>query len=302
MLGEYLPSCAVLLGLTQAIIEPLFLLRTHQGAILHAPGTVAEIGQRLGQVAAPGDRFADVQLLVARCDPGFRTEDGRQRTDLETVIHRIGDGHPFTIDLLRGRLAHRPFAFLVGLMILRAILIGVIGQFMIVPLGDHREGGVQRLKIRVEPVGGVAQAIVGQRHHLVRRFDDPAGNGVFQTGIMTAIIFIEIVAAMDDQVDIVAHGGMAIGVEEAKGHVGAGEEADAEARHITLRQGAGAADPADRAIRRDEPIEIPLAGLKASDGDLRCVIGIGAGGDFAARHDLGKGRIGGDFGPQLAVS
>ena len=187
-------------------------------------------------------------------------------------------------------------------MILRAILIGVIGQFMIVPLGDHREGGVQGLKIRVEPVGGVAQAIVGQRHHLVRRFDDPARNGVFQTGIMTAIIFIEIVAAMDDQIDIVAHGGMAIGVEEAKGHVGAGEEADAEARHITLRQRAGAADPADRAIRRDEPIEIPLAGLKTSDGDLRCVIGIGAGGDVAARHDLGKGRISGDFGPQFAVS
>jgi len=119
---------------------------------------------------------------------------------------------------------------------------------------------------------------------------------------MAAIIFVEIVAAMDDQVDIVARGGMAIGVEIAKGQVGAGKETDAEAGYVPLRQGAGAADPADPAIGGDEAVEIPLARLKAGNGYFRGVIGIGAGRDFAARHDLCKGRVGRDLDAQLAVA
>ncbi len=302
LLGQDLPGGACLFGFAEPVIEPFFLRRAHQRTVLRAPGAIAEVGERLGDVPAPGDRFAHVQLLVAPGDPGFGTEDGGQRTDLETVIHRVGNGHPFAIDLLRRRLAHGPFAFLVGLMIFRAVPIGVVRQFMIVPLGNHREGGVQRLKIGIEPVRGVAQAIIGQRHHLVRRFDDAAGHRLLQAGIMAAIIFVEIVAAMDDQVDIVPRGGMAIGVEIAKGQVGAGKETDAEAGYVPLRQGAGAADPADPAIGGDEAVEIPLARLKAGNGYFRGVIGIGAGRDFAARHDLRKGRVGRDLDAQLAVA
>jgi hypothetical protein len=83
---------------------------------------------------------------------------------------------------------------------------------------------------------------------------------------------------------------MGIGVEPAERHVRAGEQADAEALHLTHRQRAGAADFAHRAVGRDEAIEVPLARLQPGDHHFRAIVTRGAGDHLAAAGDLAEVR------------
>ena len=101
---------------------------------------------------------------------------------------------------------------------------------------------MKALQVRIGPIGGVAQPIVGQGDDLAGRFDQAAGQRLRRGRIFAALIFVEIVAEVEHQVEIVAPGGMGVGVEPAEGQVRAGEDADPEAIDRPLRQGAGTAD------------------------------------------------------------
>ena len=100
---------------------------------------------------------------------------------------------------------------------------------MIVPHHHHRRRGVEALKVRIGAIGGVAEAIVGERDRLARRIEDPAGQSLARGRIFAALEFVIIVAEVDEQVEVAAGGGVGVGVEKAEGEVGAGEDAEGEA-------------------------------------------------------------------------
>jgi hypothetical protein len=165
----------------------------------------------------------------------------------------VRDRQPLAIGADRGALADLPVALRVGLVILRAAVPAVVGGLVVVPHHHHREALVEPLEIGVGPVGGVPQPIIGQAHHLGRRLDHPAGERSVRARIAAALIFVEIIAQVDHQVDVLARGGMGVGVEPAERQVGAGEDAEREAlggAGLAVRQRLGAARPAS-GDRRD---------------------------------------------------
>jgi hypothetical protein len=66
------------------------------------------------------------------------------------------------------------------------------------------------------------------------------------------MIFVQIVAKMQDKVEIVCGVRMGIGVEPAKGQVGAGKHGHAVALDVADRQGAGAAYGGFGAVRGND--------------------------------------------------
>src|SRR3546814_18128089 len=83
---------------------------------------------------------------------------------------------------------------------------------------------MEALEVGVGAIGGVAQPIVGEAHHLVRRLDLAAGQSILQRRIMTGLIFIKIVPDMRYEIDVVPRRGMGISVEPAEGQIRAGKE------------------------------------------------------------------------------
>ncbi len=115
-------------------------------------------------------------------------------------------------------------------MILCAALPRIVGIFMVVGLGEHREGLVDALQIGVGAITRIAQAIVGEHDRLVPWLDHASGQCLAERGISADRIFVEIVADMDDEVDILALRGVRIGVEISEGQVGAGKQRQCKTR------------------------------------------------------------------------
>ena len=112
-------------------------------------------------------RFAELErACAARGEPGFGTEDRREIARPRNLASASSDdGHPFVIGPLDARLrsATSPSSCMV---VLRAMLPRVVGDFMIVPLRDHREQLVQALQVGIAAIAGIAQAIIGERGSL----------------------------------------------------------------------------------------------------------------------------------------
>src|SRR3546814_8014925 len=87
---------------------------------------------------------------------------------------------------------------------------------------------MEALEVGVGAIGGVAQPIVGEAHHLVRRLDLAAGQSNLQRRIMTGLIFIKIAPDMRYEIDVVPRRGMGISVEPAEGQIRAGKEREGE--------------------------------------------------------------------------
>ena len=199
----------------------------------------------------------------------FRQQDGGQIADavafpLILVVGQITDRHPFAIDPARDPLARFIVAF-VRLMVLCAMLPAVIGDFMIVPLRDHRPHLVQTLQIGIGTVALIAQAIVHERQDLIARPDRPARQSFCSGWVFANLIFVEIIAQMHDQVQIVARAGGGIGVEPAEGQVGTAEHAHTKFGGFSIGQRARASLRGGAAIRGNEAVIIPAAGLQPVD-------------------------------------
>src|SRR3546814_4255934 len=81
---------------------------------------------------------------------------------------RVVDRHPLMMRALGRGFANAPIALAFN-MIFGAALPDVVGELMVVPLRDHRKQRVEALEVGVGAIGGVAQPIVGEAHHLARR-------------------------------------------------------------------------------------------------------------------------------------
>src|SRR4030095_12144770 len=96
--------------------------------------------------------------------------------------------------------------------------------------------------------------------------------------ISAALILVEIVAEVDDEVEVVTPGCMTIGVEPAKRQVGAGKDCQCEAPDGTVRKRPRAADGRGLAVRGAEAVIIPKVRLAARDGHFCPWARVGRGG------------------------
>ncbi|MCY1185414.1 hypothetical protein D9M73_261910 [compost metagenome] len=81
---------------------------------------------------------------------------------------------------------------------------------------------------------------------------------------------------------------MRVGIEPADGQVGAGEQSQFEAGHLTDWQGARAADRRDAAVGGDEAVPVRGARLQAVDGELGGPVAVGTGAHGAAADHAGE--------------
>jgi len=254
---------------------------------------VAEAHQRGLDVLAPAELLGEFGRTAAPRQPGFGAEQCSEIAYLIAFPGVVGHREPFAIGALGGGLAGVPRPFLRRIVILGAPFPGVVGAFVIVPHHHHRRRGVKALKIGIRAIGGMAESIVGEGDRLRRRVEDSAGHGFARRRVFAAFIFVEIVAEMDEQIEVAAAGGMGVGVEMAEGEVGAGKDAEGEARGLAFGQGAGAARRRDGASAVAEAVMIGPAGLQAGGDRLHAMIVPGLGGDVAFGDDpseIGGGR------------
>jgi len=187
-------------------------------------------------------------------------------------------------------------------MVLRAILIGIVGEFMVVPHRDHRQYLVQALQIRILAIGRIAETIIGKLNDLGGRTYHPSGQGLVFRRIGSHRIFINIVAGVDHQVERIILRRMGISVEISERQVGAADHPDSELGGFSLRQGPGAADRRPGAIGRNEAIEIPAVRVETVGGDLGDMVAVGQRLDLAGNLGTGKICLRGDFRRQLHIA
>ncbi len=284
LLRANLPARAALHRLRQSVEQPSFLIGAHQLARRVAVIAFGELLQRRRGIGLAFQYLAQLKGAVAGGDARFGQEDRREIAGLIMAPPRFGDGHPFAIGAFGGGFADAPVT-LAFTVIFGAALPHIVRELMIVPLRDHREQRMEALEIGVGAIGGVAEPIVGEADHLVRRLDVAAGQRILQRGIFADPIFVEIVADVRHEVDVAARRGVGIGVEPAEGQVRAGEERDGEGARRSGGKRARAAGDRLSPVGRDEAVEIPAAGFEPVDGDFRGVIALALRGDAAARRD-----------------
>ncbi len=176
-----------------------------------------------------------------------------------------------------------------------AVAPGVVGGLVVVLHGDHRQAAVKLSKVGIGAVAGVALAVFGEVHDLAGRGEVAQGGhaglciGPGERG------FVDVVAGVDGKVDVVARGGMGVGVEPARCSVGAGEHRDAERCGVAIGQCACAASVGDLTIWCDEAIVQPAAGGQVVDDGADAVVVGGRDFDFARGDRAGEGRVLGDF-------
>ena len=301
LLDQHLPRLVRFGAGLEPLREPGFLRLAQQAAGRIAPGPVAEGGQRRIGLAGSGaiEDLAEIERLVARQMAGFKPEQRGEIAHLVAGIVIVRNRQPFAIGLFRSGLAHRPVA-LVRLVVFGPVLPGVVGGFVVVPDGDGRVELVQPLQVGVGTIGGKALAVLRQGHRLVHR-QQPLGQSLLFARIDPALVFVEIVAEVQREVEVPRLAGVAIGVEPAEAIVGAGKHRDPEPGHLADRQGPG--PPGDRGFARsgDEPVVIPLPRLQSARPGLGAAIVGRRCAAFALRCDPGELRILGHFPFELAV-
>jgi hypothetical protein len=140
-------------------------------------------------------------------------------------------------------------------------------------------------EVGVEAVLAVAGAVVGQAHDLV--------GGVVGPVAAPAAAFVEVVAEVQDGVEVVALGDGGVGVEVAGRVVRAGDDGEAEPVDGTVGRRLGAADERTGAEGL-EPVEVPATGLQAPHVDLDREVTGGRGIGGAGGDDIGELDVGGD--------
>jgi hypothetical protein len=150
---------------------------------------------------------------------------------------------------------------------------------------------VQPLQVRIGTIARVTQPVIGERDDLGLGEDQTAGNGLLQRGISAARVFVDVIAEVDHQVDVLSRGGMAIGVEVAERQVRAAEHAELELAHGPVGQRARAASRRGLPGRVEEAVEVPAARGEPAGDRLDAPVAFGRGFGFAGRDDCAELRV-----------
>lgn len=216
--------------------------RDHHRGADQAPGGVGRREARLQPVelGAAGEGAAGV-VHVAVAERDLLRAEGAQVEQRQVgqlaeaqpavggALDRRADRHPLEVRLLGGGLPVGPGALRALGVVLRAPGPGVVGELVVVPHGDDRGGGVQRLEVRVGLVTGVPDAVVGEGDDLVGggvRADDRAPGAV-----VAGRVLVDVVAQVQPGVQVAAGREMAVPREVPGLPVGAGDHPEAQPRH-----------------------------------------------------------------------
>ncbi len=275
----------------EAIGQPGILRRAQQLAFRVGPCAIAEGAKRSHRrlrITFARQHLFKTELLLAPLQPGVEPEQSCQIADLIGGIGRVRHRHPFTVGLLGRRLAHLPVTFGLRLVVLRAVHVTVVRAFVVVPHRDHRQHLMQALAIGIGAVGGVTQAVIGQRDDFGLWGQHALGHALPRIGVIVGAIFVDVVAQMHREIGVVRLGRVAIGIEPAEPEVGTREHRQPELCGGVHRQGAGAARGRGRAARRDEAVKIPAVRRKAGGDPLGAPVALRAGGYAAFSDGLGE--------------
>ena len=164
--------------------------------------------------------------------PRIGAEIRRQFSDFIVLPWLLANGQPFAPHLHR-RIAPGVPVALIGGMVLCPAFPSIVRTFMVIGVGDHRKAGVKRLQLRVHSVTCIAQAVVRQGEYLVIREHT---FGKLRAAVITAAcIFVNIIAHVQHQIDVVTLGRMTIRVEFAEAQIGAGEYCNVEIGRLAHR-------------------------------------------------------------------
>ncbi len=222
----------------------------------------------------------------------------QQVAKVEAAVDQVGlgvaCGHPLVVGLKGCRLARRKAAFGGALVVFGTGGPGVVGDFMVVPHGNHGCGGMQRLQIGIGLVLRVAHAVVGQCEDLgggQRQAAQLLGVG---RGITTARVLIQVVAQVHGGIEIIAARGFGIHVEVTRRVIGAREHGQLDLCHAARGQRAGARCGRLSRVGLEAVVE-SRGGLEAGGIDLDGEVLGGCGCGLAFGHHRGEGSIRGQF-------
>jgi hypothetical protein len=173
-------------------------------------------------------------------------------------------------------------------VVLGAVHPRVVRALVIVPYGDEGVLAMHRLQIGVFAIVCVAPSIVVEAHDLVRRIVRTRG------AVRARRIFVNVVAEVQDGVEIEALSDAAVSVEIAVRVARARHHREAKAIHAAVRRGARAAHRR-RAIESDESIVVRGRRREPGNVDLDGVVAILVGPEFAALYDVGKRDVSRDL-------
>jgi hypothetical protein len=155
---------------------------------------------------------------------------------LRILVVRLAHGHPLE-PRLPGRRLPVAVVALTRLVVLRPVAPGVVGHLVVVD-GDHpRTALVEGGQVGIGLVAGVPAAVVLEGHDLVGRIVEAAVGAP----VATVAVLVEVVAEVEDGVEVVAPREVAVGGEEPALEVAARDQAEAEAVDRLAGRGGGAA-------------------------------------------------------------
>ncbi len=277
--------------LAHLVAQPGSLLRAHQLArrVRHvgSEGSAVEAAVR-ADIAGQG------QLLVATDHARVEHVQRNQVAEIERAIDlvrlrrvRHADRHPLVIRLDRHLAPRRPQAFRGRVVVLGAAAPGVVGQFMVIPDGDEGHARMHRLQVGVGAVLLEADPVIGQRDDLGGRLRHaPQGARVLR-GIAAGGVFVDVVAQVQADIDIVEPGGIGVHVEVAGRVVRAAEHGKAHARDAARRERLGTPHRRELAVAA-EAVEIAAVGRQAGGIHFDREVAGAAGAQAARGHRTRK--------------
>ena len=153
---------------------------------------------------------------------------------------------------------------------------GAVGELVVIEGGDHREGGVHRLDVGVAVVLGVAGAVLLEGAALPERIEVAADVGAGRLSLRGDVgSLVDVVAQVEEKVEILSLGDPRVGVEVAGVELGA--RADREADPLGVASGERPRPGHRRGLAVDrESVEVDAVGLEVLDLDHDGVIALGA--------------------------
>ena len=110
-------------------------------------------------------------------------------------------------------------------MVVRAVEVRVVGELVVVPDAQHRVLAVELLQIGIAAVLRVPRSVVVRRERLVRWL---VGARQIRIVVGPGAVLVDVVAEVDDGVDVVATRHLRVAGEEAEREVRAAHDAEAK--------------------------------------------------------------------------
>ena len=267
LLAQHLPGGT---GIAQGSLQPEQLLGAKQGSVLAAdigskPGCIQFFTRKVIQV---------VQLLITADDTGIQHMQVHQVTKPEgtenglvAALNHRADRQPFEIRLQGTEFALGKVSFPV-IVILCPFLPGVVGDFVVIPDHDERHPGVQRLKVLIRPVNGIAPAVVLQFNQLqVVVIRKGSAQGVGIAGAVAAAlgaVFVDVVTQMHHGIEITQFADLPVDVEVTSRVVGTGDYRKADRFNATFRKCPGHTNRGT-AVSGLKTVVVDLPGRQSAD-------------------------------------